>query len=78
MDLPAVLGAADEAIDVKVPVLPEVLVRLYRHRQPRGVGAVVPCQGERRSIGGHEGQIALPRRDGDDGAVGPGTVWKLN
>ena len=34
------LGAADKAVDVEVPVLPEVLVRLYRHRQPRGVGAV--------------------------------------
>ena len=34
------LGATDEAVDVEVPVLTEVLVRLYRHRQPRGVGAV--------------------------------------
>ena len=79
-DLPGVLGvgAADESIDVEVAILPEVLVRLNRHRQRRGVGAVVPCQGERRSVGGVEGQIALPRRDGNDGAVGPGAGWKLN
>ena len=30
--------------------------------------------GEGRAVGGSEGQHALLRRDGDDGAVGPGAV----
>ena len=35
------LRVAEEAVDVEAAVLPKVVVRLYRHRQLRSVGAVI-------------------------------------